>query len=224
VSVVAYANNGCTDTSSFAEIVVLPSPTADFTSYNIELDQKPSGTIQFTNTSLLADNYIWDFGDGELSVDIDPIHKYIHNSNATVTLYAINNNGCRDTITQLIEVDFFYGLFIPSTMYPGHEAFGVANFVPIGVGIKEFEILVYDNWGNIIWQSTALDADGRPSEYWNGLFDGTVNDNGNGSGRPVQQDSYVWKANAIFMNGTIWQGNSFGKNKFIKSGTITVIR
>ena len=51
---------------AFAEIVVLPSPTADFTSYNIELDQKPSGTIQFTNTSLLADNYIWDFGDGEI--------------------------------------------------------------------------------------------------------------------------------------------------------------
>ena len=224
ITAIAYANNGCTDTSSISEIVILPSPIADFLSSNVEIDGKPSGTIEFTNISQLATNYIWDFGDGNSSTDIDPIYKYIHNSNATVTLYAINDYGCIDTSTQIVEVDFFHGLFIPSTMYPGHEEFGVANFVPIGVGIKEFEILVYDDWGNIIWQSTALDEDGRPSEYWNGLNDGTVNINGNGSGRPVQQDSYVWKATATFLDGSIWQGNSFGKNKFKRNGTITVIR
>jgi PKD repeat protein len=224
VSVVAYGNNGCTDTSSTSKITILPSPIADFDAYNIKIDQKPSGTIQFTNHSLLANNYTWDFGDGNSSTDIDPIHKYLHNSNSTVTLYAVNNYGCKDKLSKLIEVEFFHGLFIPATMYPGHDTFGVANFVPIGVGIKEFEILVYDDWGNLIWKSTALDADGRPSEYWNGLYDGNVNENGIGSGLPVQQDAYVWKATATFLDGSIWQGCPDVKGNISTSGSLTVIR
>jgi hypothetical protein len=111
-------------------------------------------------------------------------------------------------------VDFFYGLFIPNAMNPGHSDFEVANFIPKGVGLKTFELLIYDDWGNLIWQTTALDANGRPTEYWDGTF----------NGEPVQQDAYVWKVTATFLNERVWEGKEYPKGKLKRAGTVTVIR
>ncbi len=82
------------------------------------------------------------------------------------------------------------------------------------MGIKQFEILIYDDWGNLMWQSTALDENGRPTEYWNGIY----------NGKPVQQDAYVWKASAVFKDDSVWLGNKYGKDKYKRSGSVTVIR
>jgi hypothetical protein len=68
--------------------------------------------------------------------------------------------------------------------------------------------------GNLIWQTTALDAQGRPTESWDGTF----------NGQPVQQDSYVWKVTGIFIDESVWEGKEYKKGKFRKAGTVTVIR
>ena len=119
-----------------------------------------------------------------------------------------------DTLVKPITVDFFYGLFIPNAMSPGHTDFEVANFVPKGVNMKDFELLIYDDWGNLIWSTTALDENGRPTEYWDGTY----------RGEPVQQDAYVWKASATFRNSNVWEGKEYPKGRIKRSGTVTVIR
>jgi hypothetical protein len=111
-------------------------------------------------------------------------------------------------------VDFFYGLFIPNAIVPGHSEFGVANFIPKGVGLKTFELLIYDDWGNLIWSTNALDSEGRPTEYWDGTY----------RGEPVQQDAYVWKCIATFKNEVIWEGKEYQNGVLKRSGSITVIR
>lgn len=42
--------------------------------------------------------YTWDFGDGSSSDESNPVHTYYKFGNYTVTLKAINSNGCADTI------------------------------------------------------------------------------------------------------------------------------
>lgn len=49
--------------------------------------------IQFTNTSTDGDSYLWDFGDGETSIDLSPTHSYSTPGTFTVELTAFSKNG-----------------------------------------------------------------------------------------------------------------------------------
>lgn len=215
VTLIAYGDGGCNDTvASNGSITVLQQPTAHFSYENITGSDPASGIVQFTNLSSLADFYSWDLGNGTVTSEENPIEQYEQDGDFQVMLIATTLYGCADTAVQTITVDFFFGLFIPNAMSPGHSDFEVANFIPKGVGMKEFELLIYDDWGNLIWSTTALDADGRPTEYWDGTY----------RGEPVQQDAYVWKASAIFENSNVWEGKEYPKGRVKRSGTVTVIR
>ncbi len=54
----------------------------------------------FTNLSENADTYLWDFGDGNTTTDINPVHQYSEPGTYEVSLYITNAElGCNDTIT-----------------------------------------------------------------------------------------------------------------------------
>lgn len=66
-------------------------PTADFSA---EVSQDFSGTVTFTNTSLEADSYLWDFGDGTgSSIEDNPVYIYAEGGTFTVKLIAVNAGG-----------------------------------------------------------------------------------------------------------------------------------
>ncbi|MCC6703058.1 MAG: PKD domain-containing protein [Fluviicola sp.] len=215
VTLIAYGNGGCNDTLTLSTpIVIVPSPVADFSYVNEQAPDPLSGTVEFTNESVGQTWNQWEFGNGDTSSLLNPIERYNSFGEFLATLIVGNQYGCTDTIQQTITVDFFYGLHIPNAIAPGHGSFEVANFIPKGVGLKTFELLIYDDWGNLIWSTTALDADGRPTEYWDGTY----------LGAPVQQDAYVWKCTATFMNEDIWEGKEYKNGVLKRSGSITVIR
>jgi large repetitive protein len=215
VTLVIFGAGGCSDTLEFPNgVEVFLTPIAGFDYVNIQNPDPLSGTVEFTNTSINADTYLWLFGNGNTSEEINPIERYNQYGDFVATLIASNQYGCADTITQIILVDFFSGLFVPNAVYPGHSSFGVNHFLPKGVGLKTYEILIYDDWGNLIWESTSLDADGRPNEAWDATF----------RGEPVQQDAYVWKVTATFLDSRLWEGKEYAKGVFKKSGTVTVIK
>lgn len=59
--------------------------------------------ITFTNTSLKADTYAWEFGDGSISTEASPTHRYVHSGNYTVVLKA--TKGAKTVIRkQMIQV------------------------------------------------------------------------------------------------------------------------
>lgn len=215
VELIAFGQGGCNDTVTLnTQIVIMPSPTADFSFVNIQNTDPLSGTVEFTNLSSGGTIYDWSFGNGNSSTEENPIERYNNFGDFNAQLIVTSDFGCTDTLIQNVNVDFFYGLFIPNAMSPGHSDFGVANFIPKGVGMKNFELLIYDDWGNLIWSTNALDADGRPTEYWDGTF----------NGEPVQQDAYVWKATATFLNEKVWEGKEYPNGKLKRSGTVTIIR
>jgi len=215
VTMIAYGGGGCNDTITITQpISVFPTPTANFNYENIIEINKWTGLVGFYNLSTSANAYTWYFGDGASSNSVDPEHSYHTHGNFNVTLIATNSFGCSDTITKPIVVELYKGLYLANAMYPGHTDFNVSHFVPIGVGLKEFELLIFDDWGNLIWSTNALDSSGRPTEAWDGTFEGV----------PVQQDAYVWKVSAIFLDDSLWEGKEYEKNKIKKSGTVTVIR
>lgn len=215
VTVVAYGDGGCSDTM-FAQqaISIQVSPIANFTYVNVIEDDLVNGTIDLINMSSNAHSYLWILDEDSTSTQTNVRYAFDHFGQEEITLIAYNINGCVDTITKLITIDYFSGLHVPNAMYPDHPEFEVSHFLPKGVGLYTYHVYIYDDWGNLIWQSTALDNYGRPIEAWDGTFEG----------KKVQQDAYVWKIEATFMTADVWEGKEYPNGKIRKAGTITVIR
>jgi PKD repeat protein len=97
VFLTAYTVDGCADTMT-QTIEVYPEVIAAFTSDTIGCSPL---IIDFTNTSLLATTYNWDFGDGFVDIVQDPTHTFTNLTAVdviyTVELIATSVNGCTDT-------------------------------------------------------------------------------------------------------------------------------
>ena len=194
-------------------VTVLTKPSADFAWKDSLVNGSNAGIVVFSNLSLNANSYNWDFGDSQTSKVPNPIHRYYFNNVKTVRLIASNTNGCMDTSIQKINAKAIRGLFVPTAFSPENGVGDVRLFKPVGVGIKSYLIEVFSSFGQRVWYSDKL-VDGQPSESW----DGTVN------GQVLPQDVYVWKVAAAFDDGTIWSGNGKEQSNSSNVGTVTLLR
>ncbi|MEQ8624895.1 MAG: M4 family metallopeptidase [Vicingaceae bacterium] len=72
-------------------------PAVDFTA---NTDTSCNGLVSFTNNTLNgANQFIWDFGDGKMSTESNPVHEYKANGNYSVKLVAVNAAGS-DSLTK----------------------------------------------------------------------------------------------------------------------------
>ncbi|MBW7936817.1 MAG: PKD domain-containing protein, partial [Flavobacteriales bacterium] len=75
-----------------------PNPTASFTSTTSFF------TAIFTNNSSNGSSYLWDFGDGHTSTDVNPTHVYDNEGSFTVTLTVTNDCGSTSTTAQTVVI------------------------------------------------------------------------------------------------------------------------
>jgi PKD repeat protein len=95
----------CKDTD-YVTVLIHPLPTAGFNS-TIRLGCSPL-TVSFTDNSVLASTYLWDFGDGNSSTIASPTHTFVNTTNA-VKIYSVvfqikTVYGCIDTVIRPVEV------------------------------------------------------------------------------------------------------------------------
>jgi len=213
VNLMVTDTNGCVDTIN-KNVITWNIPTSIF-SYSDNFNDV-QGQLQFTNISIDAVNNYWDFGNGQEAYDENPVSFYQNEGTYEITLITWNDKECSDTLT--MEYKFMVkGLYIPTAFSPANPKESVRLLKPVGVNLKEYRFEVYDRWGNQLWYSDKLDAAGRPSEGWDGKYNGVL----------MQQGAYVWKAYGIFKDDSIWEADNIGNNdkmpKF-KTGTATMIR
>jgi PKD repeat protein len=92
---------GCKD-STTTTVTVLTSPTASYT-YLGATGCTVNRTLNFTNTSTGAGLYLWGFGDNTSTSSVSPTKTYATTAgNYNVQLLALNANGCRDSVTQIV--------------------------------------------------------------------------------------------------------------------------
>lgn len=87
---------GCEDSISHT-ITVNDKPATAFIADPRTFCQAPA-TASFTNQSTGAATYLWNFGDGSTSTDVNPSHTYAAMGNYAVTLITTNASGCTDTL------------------------------------------------------------------------------------------------------------------------------
>lgn len=91
--------NICTDSTS-KTITVLPPFSADFTSPDTILCNRPFTSNFQDRSSGVPISWQWNFGDGNTSADQHPSHTYANFGNYTVKLIVANQDGCTDTIVK----------------------------------------------------------------------------------------------------------------------------
>lgn len=125
-------------------------------------------SAQFNNGSSGAVSYLWNFGDGSpdsTSTETNPIHNYINDGTYTVMLISTNVEGCSDTTYQTIVVlpDFYF--YFPNAFTPNHNDRNDL-FMGYGVGIKKYNMKIYDRWGEKLFETDDLYTG------WDGTFKG----------------------------------------------------
>ncbi len=218
VTLVVESDGGCIDTLTIGNYVnVYTTPIASFSSAEVN-----SKSFNFINTSQYLDantHYYWTFGDGKHSYEKNPKHTYnvdlFENDYLfEVCLYVSNDFGCADTICEELNLKG-YLLFAPNAFAPDLEGAGLANyFLPSGHSMKEYHLRIFDEWGNVIFESTSLDENGIPNEPWDGKHAK--------KGTDLPMGAYVWKIDAIFNDGTKWGEKD--NNSKLPYGTVTLIR
>ncbi len=151
---------GCTSSdSSIVQITRFPDPVAAFTT-STNIESVFGGPISFTNASINAVRFHWDFGDQSGSTEVNPLHNYREPGYYKVVLTAFNPADCEDKEHLEITVSPIY---IPSAFTPNGD--GKNEVFPTYYGatdISDYEFIVWDRWGQQIFIST------NPTIGWNG--------------------------------------------------------
>jgi PKD repeat protein len=209
------SNSGCYDSLiSGTSITVMQEPVAGFYAVQ-DLDPLLYNKFNFVNTSSAdVTSYFYDLGDGFTSNEKDFVHQYNSPGDKEVILTVRNSNGCWDTSLVIVHVPYVKNLHAPNAFTPLQGSGDVTVWRPKGVGIVNYRAQVYDTYGILLWESTLLE-NGSPSESWNGMYRGNL----------MPEDVYVWKIDAEFIDGTLWEGQTTdGHGRIKKTGTVTLIK
>jgi PKD repeat protein len=205
VTLTVTSNNGCVSTLSM-QAMVYALPNADF-SYDPASPLQLADLAEFTDLSSGgASQWNWWFGDDSTAASQNPTHLYGDTGVYIITLAIVDNHGCVDTIQKPLEVAD-YTFYIPNAFSPngdGRNDF----FFGVGIGIREYEMWIFDRWGNRIFYCTKQGLPQMIPCLWDGKVDSGFSDT------KVQEDVYVWKVRLI---------NIFDK-EFNYVGTVTAVR
>lgn len=154
--------NGCSDTLANLILNAPSYPNANFT-YSPS-DPDLNEVITFTNTSANWNLESWSIEGQVFNSSPIPFSFAIEGS-YSIQLVVTNNQGCSDTITQLIVV--YDEFVVPNVFTPNNDGFN--DFFTIK-GLKpNSSIVVLNRWGNIVFQSdnyqndwSGLDLNGEP--------------------------------------------------------------
>jgi gliding motility-associated-like protein len=92
-------NFGCIDSILNPAAITISQPTADF--FSVDSLSCTGSPIAFTNTSIGNGlQYIWSFGDGNISAIDNPTHNYGSIGTYSVKLVVTDQYGCQDSLTK----------------------------------------------------------------------------------------------------------------------------
>lgn len=197
VSLTATGIGGNTSTMVKVDsVTVYPNATAFFVLQpdNVIVPSEPVFTY---NLSGNATNYLWDFGDGNTSTEMNPVHYYTTGGEFTVALVANNSFNCPDTfaIAGAVHGEMAGEIQFPNAFTPGssgptdgvYDPRGYENdhFFPLYSGVEDYRLEIFNRWGELLFVTED------PKIGWDGYY----------RGKPAKQDVYVWKAYAKFSDG-----------------------
>ncbi|MBI2966653.1 MAG: gliding motility-associated C-terminal domain-containing protein [Bacteroidetes bacterium] len=174
-----------------------PPVTAGF--YADSIDGYLPLEVNLTDTSIGANTWQWDFGDGSTSIQQNPQHTFDDTGTFTVLLRIVSSDACTDTATLKIRVKPVpeINYFIPNVFSPNGDGKHDILYV-YGNGIATLYLVIYDRWGEKVFETSDQKTG------WDGAF----------RGKPCNPDVYVYYLKIKLS----------GKPEEIKEGNITLLK
>ncbi len=160
----------------------------------LEADQP----LELTNNSQNADNYIWDFGDGQGSTEENPSHVYGADGDYKLCLTAENIGECNDSICKNVQVVPVINLGVPNAFTPNDDGLNDMLYIEGRNGITSLEFKVFNRWGELVFETTD------PQVGWDGIY----------KGKEQEMEVYVYYLNATLVSTRTIE----------RKGNITLIR
>jgi gliding motility-associated-like protein len=188
---------GTADFSDTTRVFILPNSYFELAPRYVYVNDE---AVHFFNLSDNADQYEWDFGDGNKSAELNPKHVYKQEGTYDITLKVFTDNGCYDLYVMenavLVEpsgVVEFPNAFRPNSGIEENRVFkpGIIDHV------DDYHLMIFNRWGELIYESFDQEVG------WDGYYKGEI----------AKQDVYIWKVKGSFSDG---QG-------FMKTGNVTLL-
>jgi gliding motility-associated-like protein len=154
---------GCTGRIiSPSSVNVYAVPEADFTNVPEEASIL-NPVISFFDASINAREWTWDFGDhSEMAHSKNTEHIFSDTGYYSVKMIATSHTGCADTVRKTVLIKGEFAVYIPNAFTPNNDGTN-DKFSALGMGISDYEMLIYNRWGEKIYETKSL------SDGWNGI-------------------------------------------------------
>jgi PKD repeat protein len=206
-------NTGCGIFDAIKQITIHALPHAVIAEKSN--DDRPE-IVVFSDVSTNAVSRSWTVDGLFVGSDIQYTAKFDSVGPHSISLRVFNEFSCSD-YTAIVHTTVFRGLFVPNAFIPGGTIQKNKTFMPVGNGVIDYAIFIFDLWGNMIWSSNLLDKNGSPLEGWDG------NDK---HGKPYPTGAYIWRIKAVLEGNKPWKGMEipYKSGSYHTQGTITIIR
>ncbi len=200
----AQVTNECSTTTVNKTVTILEVPNAEFS-------VSPSDKL-FTNTMISfmpedtgADEYAWDFGDGNTSQAVNASHEYEEGGKYLVTL-TVSVSGCENSYTKECAVYSKDELYVPNAFNP--RAINPENQVVkvYGNNVSEdgFFFKIVNRWGKVMYETRSFAEANNVG--WNGV--------NNNTGEQQEMNVFTYLLRGKFIEG----------EEFQRVGTVTQVR
>ncbi len=192
---IAIEQAGCTDEiTGSVQISSIDVSTASNTSVligsSVTLDTEVLSPLDLDYT------YEW-MSSSAFSEDLSELSPVVTPTETTTyTITVTDEIGCTDTGEVIVGIYFENTLIIPNAFSPNGD--GVNDtFFPLGINVDKISYVVYDRWGNQLYEQ--VDAAATDNGSWDGMYKGKL----------MEVGVYVFAGSVTFTDGTVvpFKGN-----------------
>jgi gliding motility-associated-like protein len=205
IGLTATGTNGCSSTFVAANMITVNAlPEAEIIAPSTISMLDP--LVHFNSNSVNATQWLWDFGDvnsqgnNNTSTLKNPSHIYSLPGSYCATLTVQSSAGCIDVTQYCVEVEEEFSFYIPNAFSPNGDGLNDV-FYPKGNNISEYQMSIYDRWGNLVFFTDS------PDKPWDGKR--------KNSEEAILMDVYVYKIN-------VREGEFKKFHNYI--GTVTIVK
>lgn len=164
-------NSGCQSDTISVIVNTVPLPLAGFT-----ITPSPvivsSPAIFKDNSTIFGNNvtnWLWAFGDGNISNDQNPIHTYTEAGTFTVCLTIGTEEGCIDTICEDIVV-IPAELELPNVVTPNDDGMNDILYFKYLEFLGTNSLQVFNRWGQLMFEQNNYKNDWAPKDLVDGTY------------------------------------------------------
>jgi gliding motility-associated-like protein len=188
VSLTVTNERGCVDVYTIPNMIrIFPSPQAEF-SLEPPMAYIVKPEIEVYNFAVGGNEVYYVVNGVDTIYQAEPKLIFSDSGTYNVRQIVVSSDGCMDSITKPAYIELGYKVYVPTAFTPNADGYNDL-FKAYGEDIKEFSMLIYNRWGELLYSSF---------DYENG-WDGRnrLND------EPAPGGVYVYKISTVQRNGLI---------------------